>query len=300
MFLTVRGWRSASTILATTALIWTATLLPAAADSSHVIQPGETLSGIADAYGVPLDVLAAQNHIVNVNLIYAGESLTVPGQAPPAGPPSSIAGTHTVQTGETLTSIASTQGTTIQELITANPDIVDPNRIYVGESLVIPGGYAATGESSQTSGGVTSSSSGTSSATVQQLLAQYAQQYDLEPALVEALAWQESGWRQNVVSSAGAVGVMQIMPDTADWLATDVVGRPLDVNSSVADNIEAGVAYLRFLINGTGSVQMGVAAYYQGPGSLQRDGMLAQTQQYVSNVMAIRSYLLVYGVPPTS
>ena len=299
MFLSVRGWRNASTILATTALIWTAALLPAAADSSHTIQPGETLSGIADAFGVPLDVLAAQNHIVNVNLIYAGETLTVPGQAPPAGPSSSIAGTHTVQVGDTLTSIASMQRTTIQQLIAANPEIVDPNQIYVGQSLVVPGGSAATGESSQTSGGVTASQSTASSARVKQLLAEYAQQYGLEPALVEALAWQESGWRQNVVSSAGAVGVMQIMPGTADWLATDIVGRPLDVNSNIADNVEAGVAYLRFLIDRTGTVELGVAAYYQGPGSLQRDGMLAQTQQYVDNVMAIVRIILVYGVPST-
>lgn len=288
MTVTVRGWGKVFTILATTALIWTAAILPAAADSSHVIQPGETLTSIADAYGVPLNVLAAQNHIANVNLIYAGESLVIPGQAPPVGPPTS-SGTHTVQAGETLTSIAAMQQTTIQQLIAANPDIVDPNQIYVGETLSIPGGSTTPSTSTQTTA---------SSSTVQNLLVQYAQQYGLDPNLVEALAWQESGWRQSVVSAAGAVGVMQIMPATATWLATDVVGRPLDVTGNVGDNIEAGVAYLRFLIDRTGTVQLGVAAYYQGPGSLQRDGMLAVTQQYVSNVMAIRSYLMVYGVPP--
>ncbi len=300
MIVKVRGWHRFWSILATTSLIWTATLIPAAADSSHVIQPGETLSGIAAAYGVPVDVLAAQNHIVNVNLIYAGESLTVPGQAPPAGPPPTS--NHTVQSGETLTSIAAMQRTTIQQLIAANPDIVDPNQIYVGQSLVIPGA-----NSTPTNTGTSTTSASTSSAppavasnTVQGLLVQYANQYGIDPVLVEALAWQESGWRQNVVSGAGAVGVMQIMPGTATWLSTDVVGRPLNVSANVADNIEAGVAYLRFLIDRTGSVQMGVAAYYQGPGSLQRDGMLPDTQQYVANVMAIRSYIMVYGVPPVS
>jgi soluble lytic murein transglycosylase-like protein len=72
------------------------------------------------------------------------------------------------------------------------------------------------------------------------------------------------------------------------------------VSGSVADNIEAGTAFLQFLINNTGSVDLGVAAYYQGPGSLERDGMLPQTQQYVANIMAIRSYILRYGVPPVS
>ncbi len=281
----VPSWRPLCTVVATTVFLSTATILPAAADSSHVIQPGETLSGIADAYGVPLDVLAAQNHIVNVNLIYAGETIDVPGQAPPAGPPP--AGSYAVQPGETLTSIAATRRTTVAQLIAANPDLVDPNTIYVGQNLVIPGG-------STTSPAPVVASS----ANVQSLLAEYASRYGLEPAAVEALAWQESGWRQNVVSSAGAIGVMQLMPATADWLATDVVGRPLDVSGNVTDNVEAGVAYLRFLIDRTGSVELGVAAYYQGPGSLQRDGMLPETRQYVANVMAIRSYLLVYGVPP--
>lgn len=286
MIFKVQRWRRLPFVLAATALIWTATLVPASANTPHVIQPGETLSGIAAAYGVPLDVLAAQNHIVNINLIYAGESITLPGQAPPVGPPQPSSGSHTVMTGETLTSIAAMQRTTIQQLIAANPDIVDPNRIFVGQSLVIPGVTVAT------------TPSRAASANVQSLLNYYAQQYGLDPTLVEALAWQESGWRQGVVSSTGAVGVMQIMPGTADWLSADVVGRPLDVNGSVADNVEAGVAFLRFLIDRTGTVKLGVAAYYQGPGSLQRDGMLADTQQYVSNVMAIRSYLMVYGVPP--
>ena len=284
MTITVRGWRRVGTILVTAALFWTTALLPAAADS-HLVAPGETLSGIALAYGVPVDVLAAQNHIVNVDLIYAGESLTVPGQAPPAGP--TAAGSYAIQGGESLTSIAAMQHTTVQQLIAANPDIVDPNRIFVGELLAIPGGSTA---------GVTTSTA--PSGDVPTLLTQYAQAYGLDPILVEALAWQESGWRQSVVSSAGAIGVMQILPSTATWLSTDVVGRPLNVSGSVSDNIEAGVAFLRFLIDNTGSVQLGVAAYYQGPGSLQRDGMLAETQQYVSNIMAIRSYILLYGTPP--
>jgi LysM repeat protein len=292
MIIEARGWRKVGTILATTALFWATALSPAAADS-HMVAPGETLSEIAVAYGVPLNSLAAQNHIVNVDLIYAGESLSVPGQAPPAGPPASSS--YTIQNGESLTSIAAMQRTTVQQLISANPDIVDPNRIFVGESLALPGGSSTTiTTTSSTSTTITTIQSGD----VPTLLTEYAQAYGLDPILVEALAWQESGWRQGVVSSAGAVGVMQILPGTADWLSTDVVGHPLDVSGSVSDNVEAGVAFLRFLIDNTGSVQLGVAAYYQGPGSLQRDGMLAETQQYVANIMAIRSYILLYGTPP--
>jgi LysM repeat protein len=294
MIIVGRRWRQTAAILTSAALFWSIALAPAAAES-HVVEPGETLSEIALAYGVPLDVLAEQNHIVNVDLIYAGEALTVPGQAPPAGPPDR--GTHTIAQGESLTSIAAMQRTTVQQLIAANPDIVNPNLIFVGEALNLPGGV--TSATTTTTSTTTSVSFTTStSSDVPTLLTQYAQAYGLDPVLVQALAWQESGWRQSVVSSAGAIGVMQILPSTADWLSTDVVGRPLDVSGNVNDNIEAGVAFLRFLINNTGSVQLGVAAYYQGPGSLASVGMLAETQQYVSNIMAIRSYFLLYGTPP--
>jgi len=294
MIIIRRRWRQVAALLTSGALFWSLALAPAAAES-HVVEPGETLSGIALAYGVPLDVLAEQNHIVNTDLIYAGEALTVPGQAPPAGPPAR--GTYTIETGESLTSIAAMQRTTVQQLIAANPDIVNPNLIFVGESLNVPGGTTSATTTTTTTTTSVSYTASTSS-DVPTLLTQYAQAYGLDPVLVKALAWQESGWRQSVVSSAGAIGVMQILPGTADWLSTDVVGRPLDVSGSVNDNIEAGVAFLRFLINNTGSVQLGVAAYYQGPGSLATDGMLAETQQYVSNIMAIRSYILLYGSPP--
>jgi N-acetylmuramoyl-L-alanine amidase len=277
-----RGWRRLPIILATTAFLSSATLLPASADSAHVVQPGETLSGIAAAFGLPLDVVAAHNQIADVDVIYAGETLALPGPAP-SGP--QLAGIYTVQTGETLTSIAATRGTTVGQILAANPNIVDANRIYAGQSLTLPTG---------------SGSAAAATANVPSLLAHYASRYGLDPALVEALAWQESGWQQSVVSPSGAVGVMQVLPDTADWLASDIVGRPLDSTNNVADNVEAGAAFLRYLIDRTGSEDLGVAAYYQGPGSLTRDGMLAETQQYVSNVMAIRSYLRIYGVPPSS
>src|SRR5690348_10821834 len=115
MIIVGRRWRQVAALLTSAALFWSLALAPAAAES-HVVEPGETLSEIALAYGVPLDVLAEQNHIVNVDLIYAGEALTVPGQAPPAGPPTPGQGTHTIQPGESLTSIAAMQRTTVQQL----------------------------------------------------------------------------------------------------------------------------------------------------------------------------------------
>jgi soluble lytic murein transglycosylase-like protein len=91
-----------------------------------------------------------------------------------------------------------------------------------------------------------------------------------------------------MVSSANARGVMQVMPGTWEWVEQNLSG-PLDPNST-QDNIRAGSLYLGQLLQDTGGDErMAVAAYYQGLGSVQQNGMLPETVQYVDNVMALRA-----------
>jgi len=109
----------------------------------HVVQPGETLYSIAWAYGVGVYDLASANNIVNPNLIYAGQSLVIPGgygYAPPPYAPPSGAYVYVVQPGDTMYSIAARYGTTVWAITQAN-NLSDPNWIYAGQRLVIPGGY---------------------------------------------------------------------------------------------------------------------------------------------------------------
>jgi N-acetylmuramoyl-L-alanine amidase len=102
------------------------------------------------------------------------------------------------------------------------------------------------------------------------------------------VAYQESGFNNGAVSSANARGVMQVMPGTWDWIEQNLSG-PLDPNST-HDNIKAGTLYLNQLLEDTGGDErMAVAAYYQGLGSVQQQGLLPETQRYVDNVMALRS-----------
>jgi LysM repeat protein len=63
-----------------------ATAGPAAADTTHLVRPGDTLYRIACTYGVTIQAIAAANGIVNVNLIYAGQVLIIPGADGPNGP----------------------------------------------------------------------------------------------------------------------------------------------------------------------------------------------------------------------
>ena len=67
----------------------------------------------------------------------------------------------------------------------------------------------------------------------------------LNPSPCKAVAWLESGWQQDVVSPAGAVGFMQITPVTSEWLETAVFGEQLNEDVSTYDNVKMGARYLR-------------------------------------------------------
>ena len=105
----------------------------------HIVQWGESLSLIATRYGVTASAIAQANGIANPNLIYAGQSLTIPGASSPSPAPSSGATTtYVVRSGDTLSGIAYRFGTTVNAIVSLS-GIVNPNLIYVGQTLKIPG-----------------------------------------------------------------------------------------------------------------------------------------------------------------
>ena len=110
-----------------------------------------------------------------------------------------------------------------------------------------------------------------------------AQKYAVDPKLVSAVAEVESGGDQNAVSPAGAVGVMQLMPDTAAGLGIN----PYDMKS----NVEGGAKYLREMLDTfDGDVKKAVAAYNAGPNAVKAYGGVppyAETQNYVTSVLDI-------------
>ena len=113
--------------------------------------------------------------------------------------------------------------------------------------------------------------------------------HGVSPSLAAAIAWQERGFNNSMVSSANARGVMQVMPGTWDWVQQNLASRRLDPASAV-DNVHAGTLYLRQLLRESGGDPVTAAAgYYQGPASVKKIGMLPETERYVANVMALRS-----------
>jgi LysM repeat protein len=102
---------------------------------------GETIEIIAARYGVSVEDIVAANNLADPDLIRAGDVLIIPGVAAPTPEP----GVHIVRQGETLQSIASMYGTTVEAIALAN-GIINTNYIYVGQSLTIPGGGTSEAE----------------------------------------------------------------------------------------------------------------------------------------------------------
>jgi LysM repeat protein len=124
----------------------TPTATPSAGPSAggtHIVQPGESLSTIGDLYGVPWLQIAQANDIPEPYVIQVGQELIIPVGAPPTNEP----GTHIVQPGESITSIAALYDITPTDLADANPDVADWNLIFVGQRLVIPDGTPSSGAS---------------------------------------------------------------------------------------------------------------------------------------------------------
>lgn len=126
---------------------------------------------------------------------------------------------------------------------------------------------------------------GASHADVRRAIVKKAKRYGVNPALALAVSWQESGWQHGRVSPAGAIGAMQIMPGTGQWMST-VVGRRLNTKD-LYDNVTAGVVLLRLLRDEAGP-RVAVAGYYQGLAGVRRHGMYSSTKRYVDNVHALR------------
>lgn len=114
----------------------------------YVVARGDTLKGLAIRFATTVDaLLAANKDITNQNVIYEGQLLKVyvstPPTPPPSTPPPSTGGTYYVQKGDTLRNIASRWGTTVDAILKANPQITNPNVIYVGQAITIPAGASS-------------------------------------------------------------------------------------------------------------------------------------------------------------
>jgi hypothetical protein len=128
---------------------------------------------------------------------------------------------------------------------------------------------------------------GASRVEVHKMLGRWARYYGVSPSLVRAVAWMESGFHWNVTSSAGAWGVMQVMPATWRFVEDVLMGE--NVRHTARGNIRVGIVYLRYLLRlFGGNKRVALAGYYQGPRAVRRHGLYAETRVYVRTVLQLR------------
>ena len=207
---------------------------------------------------------------------------------------------YVVKPGDTASGLAVRFHAWTAELISYN-HLGPGGTLHVGQRIVIPvvrKGARDTGDKGGRGGGKGGGKGGTSTMwqhpdrdreKVRRVIAGAARHHDVDPQLALAIAWQESGWQMGVVSSANAIGAMQVLPSTARWME-HYAGRRLHLRK-LGDNAKAGVLLLRVLSHHTHRRTHKIGAYYQGLGAVQRYGLYEETKAYVDNVEAIKRRL---------
>jgi N-acetylmuramoyl-L-alanine amidase len=234
-----------------------------------VVRPGDTLSAIAARAGVSVSRLAAYNGVTASALLPAGRHLSLPAPDGGSGAPGSSASAATTTSGGGPTAAGGSGSATSASAASSSAASPPPGQVPA------PG---ATGVAPSSGVRVSGSQVGSTAAA-----------NGVPTALARAIAWQESGNNNGAVSSVGARGVMQVMPDTWTWIDRNLSSRTLDP-SSAADNVQAGTLYLQHLLRETGGDQdQAAAAYYQGLSSVRRRGMYDDTKRYVQSVRALRA-----------
>jgi soluble lytic murein transglycosylase-like protein len=204
---------------------------------------------------------------------------TTPPQRPAAAPLT----IHRVRAGESFFSIG--------QLYRVSPlEIARRNALSLA-AVIVPGQALRLPARAQVlrspSAPTPSTSVGAPSATdaVRAALDRWSARYDVDPKLARAVAWMESGFRQEVVSSAGAVGVMQLLPATWAWVDT-LIGTTTP--RTYEGNVQAGVRLLRWLLDDfDGNTRLALAGYYQGARAVRERGLFDDTKQYVSVVLKL-------------
>jgi N-acetylmuramoyl-L-alanine amidase len=309
--------RFARPLLALTPLLLLAAAAPANAAVSHTVQPGETLWSIAAANNLTTRTVAAFNGVPETSNVVLGSTIKVPtvvegasalqaagvplaGAAPQAatqaaapsqGAPA-VLGSYVVRAGDTLSGLAANAGVATSQMAAANG--LDPSQpLLTGTVLKLPAGAPTPARASEPlpakrvlpAAGPEPTPTRLGAGDIQSVAAQHG----VPPSLAAAIAWQESGFNNGMVSSANARGVMQVMPGTWNYVEQNLAGRKLDTNSAT-DNVHAGVLYLKHLLDETGGDESAaIAGYYQGLGAVRSRGLFDDTKQYVANVQALRS-----------
>lgn len=192
-----------------------------------------------------------------------------------AGPVTADAGAWTVRPGDTLWGIAERNCVPIETLVRVN-HLPDPNHIVPGQRLAL-GRPPATAPGEPARG-----------AAARELLVAAAHEQGVNPNFVLAVSLWESGWNQTMVSKDGAIGLMQILPVTAEWAGPALLHQRVDLRDA-EDNARLGAALLRRYLDEFDDPKLALAAYYQGERAVREHGIYPSSQRYVNGIWALRN-----------
>jgi soluble lytic murein transglycosylase-like protein len=244
---------------------------------THVVRAGEGFYAVASRYHVDPAALARRNRLRLTSLLVPGQRLLLPAgarvsAAKPAGArtaPAAAALVYVVRPGEGFYAIAARWGVSPWELTRVN-GLSLSSVLQPGQRLTLPVGARPTGTLGPT--------------TKDEVIAaidRWSAAYGVDSRLARALAWMESGFQPDVVSNVGAIGVMQLLPETWAWVDETLIGARTP--RTYEGNVQVGVRYLRWQLDHfRGDVRLALAGYYQGARAVRERGLFDDTKQYVS------------------
>ncbi len=218
---------------------------------------GDTLSRIANSFGLGTSALVSANSISDPDRIMIGDVLTIPGVTPTAPAADPAATTQPPVPPTTTTVPATTTQPPVPPTTTNVPTATVPDPSAIGTTPLSP------------------------------LFEKWSAVYSVPRGLIEALAWKESNWRPDAIGPAGHLGIAQISPATVEFIEANLLGvrtDPLDPS----DGIRLEARYLRYLIDRTRSVRYALAAWNQGLQGVLTNGISPSAGRFADDVIAIR------------
>jgi len=183
---------------------------------------------------------------------------------------------YVVKPGDSLTAIARRHGTTLSKIAQINK-LNPAHPLLIGTKLRLPMAVRS----------APTAVSATNASSVRSSLERWAAHYGINPSLARALAWMESGYNNDVVSSVGAQGVMQLLPSTWDYVETVLIKSK--VSHDADGNVHVGLAYLNHLLNAfNGDERLALAGWYQGERAVKAHGPYKVSKAFVADVLALK------------
>ena len=252
------------------------------AATHHRVRAGEGFFVIAARYRIAASSLARVNGLRLSSVLVPNQRLRLPANAharspSPAGsrsPKAQTAGVHVVLPGEGFYPIAERFGISPWDLARVN-GLALSSVLTPRQRLLLPAGARSNGALAL----VTKDA-------VRASIDRWSAAYGVDPRLARALAWMESGFQPDVVSNVGAIGVMQLLPMTWEWVDVMLIGATTP--RTYDGNVQAGVRYLRWQLDQFGGeTRLALAGYYQGARAVRERGLFDDTKQYVAVIQQL-------------